>query len=145
MPVNAESAATHARSSVTWVAVVALLALPPVWVDVYLFSPQEEDAAYVIGRYSLLVGAGAAVLLVLERIRGRAPWGALSCALVAYVGVFLGRVLGSGEALYPWVIAAAAVVAGGSAVGMPGPHRRAAGGAAVTLAIVWGVGLLGLA
>lgn len=133
------------RTTLTWVVAVALLALPVVWLDVYLLAPREEGAEYVVGRYSLLLGAGSALALVVERVRGQEPWAAFVGALLAWVGVLLGRVLGAGEGLYPWLLVAAAGLAAVAAVGMPGAHRAAALRTAVVLAVVSGVGLLGLA
>lgn len=144
MALTPDSSRSTSTSVLTWVLVIALLALPVVWLSVYLFSPQEESAEYVIGRYSLLLGAGAAVVLVLERVRGQLLVAAAAATALAWVGVVLGKLLGSGEGAYPWIIAAAAVVAI-LAAGMPGAHRSAAVRTAVVLAVVSGVGLLGLA
>ena len=132
------------RTPLTWLAVVALAALPVVWLDVFLLSPQEETADYVIGRWSLLLAAAGFVALVVERVRGALPWAALACAALAWVGVVLGRALGAGESAYPWLVAVAAVVAA-AAAGMPASHRRACLRVALVLGVVGLVGLVGLA
>lgn len=129
---------------VTWGLVLALIALPLVWLDVYLLATDDASAEYIVGRYSLLLGAASAVALVVERLRRLAPWAALSATALAWLGVVLGKVLDTGASAYPWVIAGAAVVAAVTA-GMPGAHRSAALRTAVLLAVTTGVGLLGLA
>ncbi|KGN35468.1 hypothetical protein N803_06250 [Knoellia subterranea KCTC 19937] len=135
---------TPARRVMTPILVVALLALPVVWLGTYLYRPEEGGVEYTIGRYSLLLGAAAAVALVVERVRGQAPWAAAAATTLAWVAVLLGKVVGAGDRAFPWVIAACAVVALAGA-GMPGAHRRAAVRVGVVLAVVSGVGLLGLA
>ena len=129
---------------VTWGLVLALVTLPVVWLDVYLLATDDASAEYLVGRYSLLLGAAAAVMLVIERLRRLTPWAALSATVLAWVGVVLGKVLDTGASAYPWVIAGAAVVAAVTA-GMPGAHRAAAVRTAVLLAVTTGIGLLGLA
>lgn len=127
-----------------WALALALLALPVVWLDVYLLSAEDASAEYVVGRYSLLLGAASAVTLVVERLRRLTPWAALAGTVLAWLGVVLGKVLDSGATAYPWVIAGAAVLAL-AAAGMPGAHRPVAARAAVLLAVTTGLGLLGLA
>ena len=129
---------------VTWGVVLALVALPVVWLDVYLLATDDASAEYLVGRYSLLLGVAAAVMLVIERLRRLTAWAALSATALAWLGVVLGRVLETGASAYPWVIAGAAVVAAVTA-GMPGPHRGASVRTAVLLAVTTGIGLLGLA
>lgn len=129
---------------VTWGLVLALIALPVVWLDVYLLATEDASAQYVVGRYSLLLGPASAVALVVERLRRETPWAALAGTVLAWLGVVLGKVLDTGASAYPWVIAGAAVVAAVTA-GMPGAHRAAAVRTAVLLAVTTGVGLLGLA
>lgn len=140
-----EHPSSHPRARpVTWGLVLALIALPVVWLDVYLLGTDDASAEYLVGRYALLLGAASAVTLVVERLRGLAPWAALSATALAWLGVVLGKVLDTGASAYPWVIAGAAVVAAVTA-GMPGAHRSAALRTAVLLAVTTGVGLLGLA
>ena len=140
-----EHPSSHPRAGlVTWGLVLALIALPVVWLDVYLLATDDASAQYLVGRYSLLLGAAAAVMLVIERLRRLTAWAALSATALAWLGVVLGRVLDTGASAYPWVIAGAAVVAAVTA-GMPGPHRAAAVRTAVLLAVTTGIGLLGLA
>ena len=133
-----EHPSPHPRAGlVTWGLVLALVTLPVVWLDVYLLATDDASAEYLVGRYSLLLGAAAAVMLVIERLRRLTPWAALSATV-------LGKVLDTGASAYPWVIAGAAVVAAVTA-GMPGAHRAAAVRTAVLLAVTTGIGLLGLA
>ncbi len=140
-----EHPSPHPRAGlVTWGVVLALVALPVVWLDVYLLATEDASAQYVVGRYSLLLGVAAAVALVVERLRRETPWAALAGTGLAWLGVVLGKVLDTGASAYPWVIAGAAVVAAVT-VGMPGAHRAAAVRTAVLLAVTTGVGLLGLA
>lgn len=127
-----------------WGLALALVALPIVWIDVYLLATEQASAEYVVGRYSLLLGAGSALALVVERLRRLTPWAALAGVVLAWLGVVLGKVLDTGASAYPWVIAGAAVLAAAAAV-MPGTHRPAAARAAVLLAATTGIGLLGLA
>ncbi len=127
-----------------WALALALLALPIVWLDVYLLSTEDASAEYVVGRYSLLLGAASAVALVVEGLRHLTPWAALAGTVLAWLGVLLGKVLDTGATAYPWMIAGAAVLAV-AAAGMPGAHRAGAARAAVLLAVTTGVGLLGLA
>ena len=127
-----------------WALALALLALPVVWLDVYLLSTEDASAEYVVGRYSLLLGAASAVALVIEGLRHLTPWAALAGTVLAWLGVLLGKVLDTGATAYPWIIAGAAVLAV-AAAGMPGAHRPGAARAAVLLAVTTGVGLLGLA
>jgi hypothetical protein len=130
---------------VTWGLVLALIALPVVWLDVYLLATDDASAEYLVGRYSLLLGVAAAVMLVIERLRRLTAWAALSAtARSPGSGSSSARVLDTGASAYPWVIAGAAVVAAVTA-GMPGPHRAAAVRTAVLLAVTTGIGLLGLA
>lgn len=127
-----------------WAPALALLALPIMWLDVYLLSAEDASAEYVVGRYSLLLGAISAVALVVERVRHLTPWAALVGTALTWLGVVLGKVLDLGATAYPWVVAGAAVLAV-AAAGMPGTHRPGAARAAALLAITTGVGLLGLA
>ena len=127
-----------------WGLALALIALPVVWLDVYLLSAEDASAEYVIGRYSLLLGAASAVALVVERLRHLTPWAALAGTALAWLGVVLGKVLDTGGTAYPWIIAGAAVLAV-AAAGMPGAHRPGAARVAALLAVTTGVGLLGLA
>jgi len=127
-----------------WALALALLALPIVWLDVYLLSAEDSSAEYVVGRYSLLLGAASGVALVVEGLRHLTPWAALAGTVLAWLGVLLGKVLDTGATAYPWMIAGAAVLTV-AAAGMPGAHRPAAARAAVLLAVTTGVGLLGLA
>ena len=144
MPPTSESRPGIASPAITWVVVIALMALPIVWLNVYLLSTHEDTAEYIIGRYSLLLGAAGAVALVVERIRRTSPLTAVVATVLAWLGVILGKVLGAGEGAYPWIIAAAAVLAA-LAAGMPGAYRKALTRTAVVLAVVTGIGLLGLA
>lgn len=144
MPPTSDSRRGTASPAITWVVAIALLALPIVWLNVYLFSTHEDTAEYLIGRYSLLLGAAGAVALVVERVRRTSPLAAVVATVLAWLGVILGKVLGVGEGAYPWIIAAAAVLAA-LAAGMPGAHRKALTRTAVVLAVVTGIGLLGLA
>ena len=140
-----EHPSSHPRAGlVTWGVVLALVALPVVWLDVYLLATEDASAQYVVGRYSLLLGVASAVALVVERLRRETPWAALAGTVLAWLGVVLGKVLDTGATAYPWVIAAAAVVAA-AAAGMPGAHRAAARRTAALLALTTGVGILGLA
>ena len=127
-----------------WGLALALIALPVVWLDVYLLRTDDTSAEYVVGRYSLLLGAASAVALVVERRRTLTPWAALAGAVLAWLGVVLGTVLDTGATAYPWIVAGAAVLAV-AAAGMPGAHRPGAVRAAVLLTVTTGVGLLGLA
>jgi uncharacterized membrane protein HdeD (DUF308 family) len=127
-----------------WALALALLALPVVWLDVYLLSTEDASAEYVVGRYSLLLGAASVVALVVERLRHLTPWAALAGTVLAWLGVVLGKVLDTGATAYPWIIAGAAVLAL-AAAGMPGVHRSGAARVAVLLVVTTGVGLLGLA
>ncbi len=76
---------------------LALVALPIVWLDVYFLATDDASAEYLVGRYSLLLGAAAAVMLVIERLRRLTPWAALSATVLAWVGVVLGKVLDTGD------------------------------------------------
>lgn len=105
---SAEQRPSH---TLTWVLGLALLVLPLVWLPQFLFAPQEEDAAYLIGRWSLLAGGVGVVALVAERVKGVREWAAAMLVGVAWVGVLLGKVLASGEQAYRWLILSAAVVA----------------------------------
>ena len=127
-----------------WGLALALIALPVVWLDVYLLSAEDASAEYVVGRYSLLLGAASAVALVVEGLRHLTPWAALAGTVLAWLGVLLGKVLDTGATAYPGMIAGAAVLAV-AAAGMPGAHRPGAARAAVLRAVTPGVGLLGLA
>ena len=65
-----EHPSPHPRAGlVTWGLVLALVTLPVVWLDVYLLATDDASAEYLVGRYSLLLGAAAAVMLVIERLR----------------------------------------------------------------------------
>jgi hypothetical protein len=99
-----------------WALALALFALPVVWLDVYLLSTEDASAEYVVGRYSLLLGAASVVALVVERLRHLTPWAALAGTVLAL-----------------------------AAAGMPGAHRPGAARVAVLLVVTTGVGLLGLA
>ena len=127
-----------------WGLALALIALPVVWIDVYLLTIEDASAEYVVGRYSLLLGAVSAVALVVERLRHLTPWAALAGTTLAWLGVVLGMVLDTGATAFPWVIAGAAALAV-AACGMPGAHRPGAARAAVLLAVTTVIGLLGLA
>ena len=127
-----------------WGLALALIALPVVWLDVYLLSAEDASAEYVVGRYSLVLGAASAVALVVERLLHLTPWAALVGTVLAWLGVVLGKVLDTGATAFPWIIACTAVLAV-AAAGMPGAHRPGAARAAVLLAVTTGVGLLGLA
>ena len=81
-----------------WGLALALIALPVVWLDVYLLRTDDTSAEYVVGRYSLLLGAASAVALVVERRRTLTPWAALAGAVLAWLGVVLGTVLDTGLA-----------------------------------------------
>ncbi|WP_353650808.1 hypothetical protein ABLG96_07855 [Nakamurella sp. A5-74] len=72
------------------------------------------------------------------------PWTSVIVAVLAWVGVVLGKFVGAGAGTYPWLIPAAAVVAL-VAVAVPGAHRNASACTASVLALVTGIGLLGLA
>ena len=87
-----------------WGLALALIALPVVWLDVYLLRTEDASAEYVVGRYSLLLGAASAVALVVERWRNLTPWAALAGAVLAWLGVVLGTVLDTGATAYPWII-----------------------------------------
>ena len=80
-----------------WGLALALIALPVVWLDVYLLRTEDASAEYVVGRYSLLLGAASAVALVVERWRNLTPWAALAGAVLAWLGVVLGTVLDTGD------------------------------------------------
>jgi uncharacterized membrane protein HdeD (DUF308 family) len=127
-----------------WGLALALVALPVAWLDVYLLSTEDASAEYVVGRYSLLLGAASAITLVVERLRHLTPWAALAGTVLAWLGVLLGKALDTGATAYPWVIAGAAAIAV-AAAGMPGAHRPGAARAAALLAVTSAVGLLGLA
>ena len=59
-----EHPSPHPRAGlVTWGLVLALVTLPVVWLDVYLLATDDASAEYLVGRYSLLLGAAAAVAL----------------------------------------------------------------------------------
>ncbi|GGL39612.1 hypothetical protein H9L10_13420 [Phycicoccus endophyticus] len=114
-----------------------------VWLPQFLFSPDVLDDAYLIGRWSLLAGALALVALVVERLRGAPPWAATALLALAWAGVVLGKLLGTGESPYRWLLYAATVLAlAGCAVpaARPGAVRVAVG-----LVVLTGIGLLTLA
>ena len=144
MSVTEQPASPGRSPFLGWGVALALVALPVVWIDVYLLSTEDASAEYVVGRYSLLLGAASAVTLVVEKLRRQTPWAALSGTALAWVGVVLGKVLDIGATAYPWMIAGAAVLAL-AAAGMPGAHRPGAVRTAALLAVTTGVGLLGLA